>query len=32
MLVGTFNKMRTLLCIHHIIDVKIEGRYLDIST
>ena len=30
--VGTFNKVQTLLCIHHIIDVKIEGRYLDIST
>ena len=28
MLVGTFNKMRTLLCIHHIIDVKIEEAIL----
>ena len=31
-MLGTFNKIRTLMCIHHIIDVKIEGRYLDIST
>ena len=30
--VGTFNKVQTLLCIHRSIDVKIEGRYLDIST